>query len=48
VSCPVISCIFFIFFSVYGDGVVDEEEKKIGVIARRMQASDVVFTKKMN
>ena len=31
-----------------GDGVVDEEEKKIGVIARRTQASNVAFTKKMN
>ena len=31
-----------------GDGVVDDEEKKIGVIARRTQASNVAFTKKMN
>ena len=28
--------------------MVDEEEKKIGVIARRTQASNVAFTKKMN
>ena len=35
---------FFIFFVVYGDGVVDEEEKKIGVIFREAPISTYATT----
>ena len=31
-----------------GDGIVDEEEKRVGVIARRAQASDAAFINKLN
>lgn len=31
-----------------GDGIVDEEEKRVGVIARSAQASDAAFINKLN